>query len=385
MSSPPHVALVVETSIVYGRRLLAGVTRYLRSHRPWSVFLEQREYGAAPPDWLAGWKGDGLIFRTPTTDLVRRTLRRGVACVSLYDGESAGGLPRIRSDHHAIGRLAAEHLLERGFRHFAYCGFSEQHWAAERRAGFLAGLSMPASEVAMYESPWYGPRSHPWEREQQAIGKWLAKLPRPVGLMACNDMRGQHVLDSCQRAGVAVPEEVAVVGVDDDDLLCDLCSPPLSSVAPNPELLGYEAAALLESLMAGYKADPLERTIPPLGLTTRQSTDVLAIDDPSVAAAVRLIRERACNGITVSDILREVPVSRSVLERLFRRHLGLSPQAEIRAVRIKRVKQLLVETDLTLDRVAELSGFAHPEYLSVAFLRDTGQTPGRYRASAQGR
>jgi LacI family transcriptional regulator len=202
--------------------------------------------------------------------------------------------------------------------------------------------------------------------------------------MACNDMRGQHVLDSCQRAGVAVPEEVAVVGVDDDDLLCDLCSPPLSSVAPNPELIGYEAAALLEALMAGHPADPLERTVPPVGVTARQSTDVLAIGDPSVAVAVRLIRERACHGLTVADVLREVPVSRSVLERLFRRHLGRSPQAEIRAVRLKRVKQLLVETSLPLDQVAELSGFAHPEYLSVAFRRATGQTPGRYRALAQG-
>jgi LacI family transcriptional regulator len=209
-------------------------------------------------------------------------------------------------------------------------------------------------------------------------------MPRPAGVMACNDMRGQHVLDACQRVRLGVPEQVAVIGVDDDVLLCELCDPPLSSVVPNAERIGYEAAALLDRLMAGEKPPREEWRIEPLGVTTRQSSDVLAIDDPNVASAVRYIREHACRGATVPDVLQHVPLSRTILERRFRKYLGRSPQAEIRAVQLKRVQQLLAETDLRLERIAELAGFEHPEYMSVVFKRQTGQTPGEYRRQAQG-
>src|SRR6185437_15012889 len=194
---------------------------------------------------------------------------------------------------------------------------------------------------------------------------------------------GQHVLDACQRVNLSVPEEVAVIGADNDMLLCELCDPPLSSVVPNPERIGYEAAALLDRLMRGEKPPSMHLWIEPLGVTTRQSTDVLAIDDPHIAVAVRYIRENACAGATVPDLLQQVPLSRTLLERQFRKYLGRSPQAEIRAVQLKRVKQLLAETDLSLERIAELAGYEHPEYMSVVFKRETGQTPGHYRRHVQ--
>lgn len=233
----------------------------------------------------------------------------------------------------------------------------------------------------MWESAWPETNAHPWEREQEEIGRWLQSLPRPVGLMACNDMRGQHVLDACLRVNIAVPEELAVIGVDDDSVLCNLCHPPLSSIVPNAQRVGYEAAALLDRMMSGQTPPTEPLLIPPMGVTIRQSTDVLAIDDPIVAAAVRFIRERACQGCGMKDLLRHVPMSRSLLERRFRQHLGRSPQAEIRAVQLKRVKQLLAESDLSLDQIAGLAGYAHPEYMSVVFKRETGQTPGQYRAA----
>ena len=303
--------------------------------------------------------------------------------VDLNDVHDGLGLPRIQSDQAAIGRLAAEHLMERGFRRFAYCGFTGHAWSTKRRAGFEDALGAASEVVAAHESPWGGPSAHPWEQEQKRIGDWLRTLPRPVGVFACNDLRGQHVLDACQRVGLAVPEEVAVVGVDDDPLVCELCNPPLSSVVPNPERIGYEAADLLARLIAGEKPATAEILVAPLGVTARQSTDVLAIDDPHVAAAVRYIREHACAGASVGDVLARVPLSRTILERRFRKYLGRSPQAEIRFVQLKRVKQLLAETDLRLERIAELAGFEHPEYLSVVFKRETGQTPGRYRRQVQ--
>ncbi|HZK82552.1 MAG TPA: helix-turn-helix domain-containing protein, partial [Humisphaera sp.] len=190
-----------------------------------------------------------------------------------------------------------------------------------------------------------------------------------------------HVLDACQRVDLSVPEEAAVIGVDDDAVLCNLCHPPLSSVVPNAERVGYEAAGLLDRMMNGHKPPSEPMLIPPLGVTTRQSSDVLAIDDRTVAAALRFIRERACGGCSMKDLLRHVPMSRSLLERRFRDYLGRSPQAEIRAVQLKRVRQLLAESDLSLDQIAPLAGYSHPEYMSVVFKRETGQTPGQYRAA----
>ncbi len=201
--------------------------------------------------------------------------------------------------------------------------------------------------------------------------------------MTCNDLRGFHVLGACHRCGLRVPDEVAVVGVDDDALLCELCDPPLSSIIPNAEQIGYEAAALLDRLMAGGEADVAVRLVPPLGVTTRLSTDVLAIDDEHFAAAVRYIRAHACHGITVDDVLGRLPLSRSTLERRFRKYLGRSPQAEIRAVQLGRAKQLLVETDHPMHRIAELVGFEHAEYFIFAFRRAFGRTPGAYREEAR--
>jgi LacI family transcriptional regulator len=199
--------------------------------------------------------------------------------------------------------------------------------------------------------------------------------------MACNDMRVQHLLNACQRVDIAVPEELAVIGVDDDALVCNLCQPPLSSVVPNAERVGYEAAALLDRMMSGEIPPAQPLLIPPVRITIRQSSDVLAIEDAVVAAAVRFIRERACQGCGMKDLLRHIPMSRSLLERRFRQYLGRSPQAEIRAVQLKRVKQLLSESDLPLDQISPLAGYAHPEYMSVVFKRETGQTPGQYRSA----
>jgi LacI family transcriptional regulator len=382
MTQRPHVALIVETSIHYGRQVLRGVTRYLRSHRAWSVFLEQRELWTAPPDWLRRWRGDGVICRKTTPELAAMLAKAGVPLIDLNDRCGAVGAPKIESDQPAIGALAADHLLERGFHRFGFCGFSDQLWSTRRRDGFVRRLAERGHACDLWESPWTGPRAQSWEREQAQIGKWIESLPKPVGVMACSDMRGQHVLDACQRLDRAVPEEVAVVGVDDDAVLCNLCYPPLSSVVPNAERVGFEAAALLDRLMAGEAPPPGPLRVEPVGVQTRQSSEVLAIDDPAVAAALRFIRERAFDGVSMKDVLRHTALSRSLLERKFRQHLGRSPQAEIRSVQLKRVKQLLAESDLPLSEVARLAGYAHPEYMSVVFKRETGQTPGAFRAAS---
>lgn len=379
MTPRPRVALMIETSTVYGRKLLQGITRYLRSHRSWSIFLEQREVDTKPPGWLRSWQGDGVISRWSNPRVTDALVRPGLVAVDLSDRRPAFGLARINSDDRAIGRLAAEHLLERGFASYACCGFAGELWAVRRTEAFLEALARAGHAGRVYESPWRGAGAHVREDERARIGRWLQSLPRPVGVLASNDVRGIEVLNACQTQGLEVPDEVAVIGVDDDVLLCELCSPPLSSVVPNIEQIGYEAAALLDRLMDGQPAGTPERFVPPSGVTTRLSTDVLSVGDPEFAAAVRFIRENACRRITVDDVLDHVAISRSTLERSFRIHLGRSPQAEIRANQLSRARQLLAETDHPIHRIAELVGYRHVEYFNVAFKREIGQTPGQYR------
>jgi LacI family transcriptional regulator len=374
-----NVALIVETSVVYGRQILHGIARYLKTHTAWSVFLDERELLMPPPDWLSHWKGDGVICRSTTSEWARIFRRRRLPVVDLNDLHLDLGLPRVASDMRAIGRLGAEHLRERGFRHLAFCGFSGETWSEQRREGFAAAAEGAVTAASIYESPWGGLREHPWEQERNQIARWLQSLPRPVGILACNDVRGQHVLDACGHLGAQVPDEVAVVGVDNAETFCELCNPPLSSVVPNAEGIGFEAAAMLDGLMAGSRASERGLLVEPLGVVTRQSSDVFAVEDPLVARAVRFIREQACQGIKVADVLSEVRCSRSLLERRFREHLGHSPQEELRAIQLRRVRELLTETDWTLPRIAAAAGIEHPEYLSVIFKRETGQTPGQFR------
>jgi LacI family transcriptional regulator len=291
-------------------------------------------------------------------------------------------LPWVETDDAAIARLAAEHLLERGFRHFAFCGDARFNWSRWREGHFRARIEAAGHALHRHEAP-AGARDP--AAETVALRRWLLELPKPVGILAAYDIRGQRVLDACRGAGLAIPDEVAVLGVDNDELLCELASPPLSSVMPNTLRTGYEAAALLDRMMRGEAVRPVAHLIPPVGVVARQSTDVLALEDRAVAQAVRFIREHACEGINVGDVLQGVTLSRRVLEQRFRRLLGRTPREEILQVRLARVKQLLTETDLTLYRVAERTGFEHVEYLSVVFKRETGRTPRQFRTAARGR
>jgi len=378
MAERPRVALDVETSLVYGRRILDGISGYLRASRPWSIYLEQHELATDLPGFLRRWNGDGIITRQATADSVKLLRRRHLTAIDLGDLRPHLGILRIGSAHAAIGRVAAEHLLERGFENFACCGFSDEHWSERRRDGFLAEIEHARFDCSVYESPRAGLQV--WKRDQTRITDWIKSLRKPVGVFATNDLRGQHVLDACARLDLAVPEQVAVIGVDNDELVCNLCNPPLSSVIPNPERVGYEAANWLDRMMRGERPSALDIEIPPLGIAVRQSSDVFAVPDPVVAAALRFIRERACDGATVQDLVDHLSVSRSWLERNFRKLLNRSPQAEIRNVQVKRCKELLRSTALSLEKIARLAGFEHPEYMSVVFKRETGETPGQFRS-----
>ncbi|TWT82996.1 Xylose operon regulatory protein [Planctomycetes bacterium CA13] len=382
MAEKKRVALIVESSGVYGRELLKGIMRYCRSTDDWLVYYEQRDLSSELPSWLMNWAGHGIISRVANRELAEVVKQQGIPLVQLADRSEESDSVSLRSDDTAIGKMGFEHFADRGFQSFAFCGFEDEAWSVRREKSFVQHASK-YGQCCVYRSRWHGATMTPWEVEQANLIRWLGTLVKPVGVMACCDIRGHHVLQACAQSGFNAPEEVAVLGVDNDELLCQLCSPPLSSVIPNAEMVGYLAAETLAVKMEGIEQETGESHIPPIGICTRHSTEIVAIDDPDIAAAIGYIRENACAGISVRDVLKNIPVSRSTLERQLRKYLRRSPQQEIRNVRMRRACELLKMTDLSIERIANICGFKHPEYMHAFFKRELKMTPGEYRESTE--
>jgi LacI family transcriptional regulator len=376
-----RVALLIEASNAYARGLLEGIAAYVRHHQSWSIYLPEQRRGDAPPPSFSRWHGDGLIARIETAVLAEAVRRLGLPTIDVSAAREIPAIPWVETDDELIARLAIDHFLERGYRHLAYCGDPRFNWSKWRCEHFRRLADEAGATCQLYGAG--GPLPVSWQAEHAKLVRWVTTLPRPVGILACYDIKAQQLLDACRDAGAAVPEEVAVLGVDNDPVLCELSDPPLSSVIPDARRTGYLAAELLDRWMAGERVPAEAHRISPRGIQTRQSTDVLAIDDEAIAAVVRLIRQHACEGISVADLLREVPLSRRVLESRFMRYMGRSPHAEILRVKLSRAKQLLLETDLSVAAIAGLAGFEHPEYLSVAFKRETGFRPHAFRRQHQ--
>lgn len=380
----PQVLLVFLMRFEESATMLRGITHYERSHRPWAAFLDDEARAESDPAWLRSKKWSGVISRHTTARMVQGCRELGIPLVDVNDTPVFPGVPKIRPDNVALGHLGAEHFLERGFHHFGFCGFNNEPWACERRDGFVEALKLAGRRCDVFDVEYPGDVTPQWDAQQTAaLAHWLAQLPKPVGVMSCVDMRAFQVMAAAQTAGLLVPEEVALLGVNNDAIRCDLSYPPLSSVAPNPFQSGYQAASVLDRLMRGEDIGRLDLRIEPVGVVTRPSTDVLAIPDRNVAAALSSIRERASHGITVEEVVRQASASRSQLERKFRHYLGRSPQAEIRRVQVEKIKQLLLETDFPLKKIAELAGFEHVEYMCVVFKRVSGYAPGAYRKKFQ--
>lgn len=360
--------------------MLRGIAHYERSHGKWAAFLDDEARAEHEPHWIRSKKWDGVISRHTTPELVRSCAEQGIPLVDLNDMPAFPGIPKIRPDNIALGHLGAEHFLERGFVNLAYCGYNNLGWAIERREGFVEALSLAGHKCEQFDVEYPGETTPAWDAKQiTRLAAWLRRLPRPVGVMTCVDARAFQVMAAAQLSGLHVPEEVAVLGINNDSIRCVLSDPPLSSVAPDAFQSGYRAAEALSTMMAGGMPEDMDVRIEPLGVVTRPSTDILAIHDRCVATALNFIRERACQAVTVEDVLKHAFASRSQLERKFRKFLGRSPQAEIRRVQVEKIRQLLIETDFPLKKIADLTGFEHVEYLSVVFKRLTGESPGAFR------
>ncbi len=381
------VALLIESSRAYGRGLLRGIAAFLHTRPDWSVYLQSRSPEDPPPPWLDGWDGHGIIARVESRSLGAAILRTGLPVIDVR-GAFDLDMPLVETNEHSTCRLAFDHLRGRGFRHLAFCGFEGANYSERRLRYFRTLASAPGFSFHSYESPLPGKPGGELmlsSREQLALltidslKKWLLDLPKPTGLFACNDVCGQQVLNACRETGIAVPEQIAVLGVDNDTVHCELSEPPLSSILLNARQIGYTAASLLDEMMARGKKPEAKTFIDAVKVVVRQSTDIVAVDDPIVAKAMRFIREHACNGIDVSAIARAAAVSRRQLERRFRQHLDRTPNDEIQRVLMRRVTELLTATEMSLAEIAESTGFEHPEYLSTVFKKSARMTPMAYR------
>jgi LacI family transcriptional regulator len=370
MPSRRRIALFIETSNAYARGLLRGIQAYAREHGSWSSHLPELGRGDRRLAWLSDWEGDGIIARVENAAIARAVAAKNLPAIDVSAARRLPELPWVETDDAAIAQLAAEHLRGRGLRHFAFYGNAVFAWSRARERHFAAAIRDAGLEY--HGTP-----------RRAGLESWLLSLPRPVGLFAGYDIAGRELLEACRAAGVRVPEQAAVLGVDNDDLLCELAVPSLTSIIPNTLRTGYEAAALLDRWMSGESIPPEGHFIPPLGVAERQSTEVLAVNDPIVAQAVRFIREHAQEGITVAAVARSAGTSRRVLEHRYRKALGWSPHEEIVRSRLRFVQRLLVETELPIAQIAHRAGFEHAEYLTVLFKRECGVTPREYRAAAR--
>ena len=384
MREVPKVALLVETSRGFGRDFVLGMARYSRLHGPWSFHITPGDFKQVVPK-MKQWGGTGIVARIADGRIASAVINANLPTITigLTDEQMNPANPlskfsEVSSDPAAISQMAAEHLIERRLKQFAYVGSDERGWSRQREEAFRAYLSKLNIEPYVYAAPKF-PKDRVWEREQDFLARWLRTLPTPIGIFACDDDRGREVLEACKSAGLNVPEDVAVVGVDNDEVFCELADPPLSSIALNAETAGYRAAALLDSMMKGRELRRQQIVVEALGVITRRSTDIVAIDDEGIAKALRFIRRRHGRDISVDKVAEEVAISRRSLEKRFREVIGRTILEEIQLTRLERAKRLLLETTHPISKVAEIAGFGSAGYFIQFFQQQVGKTPRKYR------
>jgi LacI family transcriptional regulator len=368
--------LLIESSRASGRCLLRGIADYARLHGPWAIDWEPAGLEKAWPQ-IQTLDATGVILRD--IDDVEMLLSRAIPAVVVgHSRREIPGVANVITDSDGIAQLAAEHLIGCGFRNFAYCGIEGLPWSAMRGALFVQHLAAAGFVTHVYTAPPSLP-ANDWHAERRFLAEWLKGLPKPLGVMACNDDRGEQVIEACKTAGLQVPDQVAIIGADNDDLVCDLCDPPLSSVAIQFERAGYAAAELLAQLMRRRKAPDRKIVVRASHVVTRRSTDIVAVDDPQLAAALRYIRENARRVVTVPEVARNAGLSRRVLEKRFRRLLRRSALSEIRRARVAELARRLIETNEPISRIALDLGFGGAEHVARYFRREVGVTPRAFR------
>ncbi len=369
----PRVAVLVELSSAHGRGVIRGIAHYARRQTNWSLHLEESGPLRDTPSWLNVWRGEGVIARLETPGITRAVLAKRVPVVNVSGYTSSRRAPQVDLDDRGVCELALDYFRQRSYRHFGYCGNPRFEWSVRRQELFAQCVAHDGGSFAGFQLDGK-PRS------LQCLAAWLKSLPKPCAILACNDLCGCRVLEVCDQAGLAVPGEIAVLGVDDDPILCAICRPQLSSVVPDTEGIGYLAAQTLHSMMRGEKAPETPQLVRPLSVQSRESTDDTAVDQWHVRQALRFIHGNATRDISVDDVVVQARSSRRFLEKQFKAVVGRPVHAEIFRVRLETAKNLLKTTGLPLKSIAARSGFRRADYLSSVFHDRLGLSPSEFRA-----
>lgn len=395
MSAAPLVAVILDAARAYDRLIIGGVAKFARERAGWSLYVEEDPLEKLPD--LARWHGQGIIANFDDRRIAKAIRGLDIPVVGVGGGygwyDAASGIPYIYTDNAAIGRLAAEHLLGCGFETLAYCGTPKtatNGWSEERAAAFARSCAAAGRPCHIFS----GRHGHArrWADVQRELTGWLAPLPKPLGVMACNDLRARHVLEACRTLGLKVPHDVAVIGVDNDALVCELTDPPLSSVDQAARQIGYEAAASLERLMAAPassgRGGPRPRrdksaqrlVVPPIGVVARASTDTMATADTAVVQALQALRRDPAVRPDVEGLAVASGLPRGALEKRFKAAVGRSIHEEHVRLRLAAARRLITTSDLPLKAIAARLGFPSVQYMTTFVRRHVGATPARLRA-----
>ena len=380
----PEVVVLVETSRSYARDILRGILRYEMLHGPWNIYANPggRQEQRLPKMSYRHVKG--IIAHITSGEMINEIVEAKLPTVSVFPSGETPSIARqirkygeIRCDSAAIGQMAAAYLLDRRFPHYGFVGeLYDVDWSKLRGDAFVEAVAQSGNQTHVY--PTQPTAQLDWNIEQERLGTWLQSLPKPIGIFTAHDIRGRHVIDACHTMQIGIPDEIAVLGVDNDELFCESITPRLSSVALDSEKAGYESAKVLDELMRGLRKKKTA-VFGPTRVVSRRSSDFYHVEDKTVQEALRFIQSYYPKPILVRDVVRATGVSRRLLEMRFKQCMCHSILDEIKRRRLEKVKTFLLETDLSLDRIAELCGFQSKYYLVNVFRKEFGITTGTYR------
>jgi len=379
-----RVALIYDARLRYDLKVVSGVARYIQEGADLNIYIEEDALKSQKLPDLRSWRGDGILADFDDPRVVDAVSRARLPIVGFGGGFGSyplkSRIPYFFSNQTAIADLAADHLLDRGFQHFAFCGIppsATNLWSEERHQAFARRLKTRGFSCRGYRGVHKTTRQ--WNLVLASLGSWLRSLPKPIGLLAANDRRALQVLEACHTYDLGVPEEVAVVGVDNDELLCELSTPQLSSIEQDAKRIGYEAIALLDRMMRGQKIHQRHFLIAPIGVVARRSTDILAVEDRLVAKTMTFITTGTSTGVRVQDVVKCSEISRSGLEARFKSAMGCTIHSAIRKVQLQRARRMIADTNLAMKEIASGAGFKSVQQMTTLFGKAFGQTPAKYR------
>lgn len=378
------IILLIDFSEEYSKGLLKGISRYSKEAGPWlfcrmPLFYRETKGIEGILHWAMDWKADGIIGQLYNDKDIGKIVEAGIPVIAQDFKERFTEIPNITGAYHEAGAIGAEYFLKKGFKNFAFYGFRDIVWSRERAEGFEERIKRAGHKVHYFEHR-KSRSGELWYYKPSSLSKWLKSLPKPIALMACDDNQGQHITEACRHSGLRIPEEVAVLGVDNDETICELSDPPLSSIALDVEKAGYETARLLDMMIRKKITGFYDVVTRPTQVITRQSTDIYATNDHYIASSLKYIHQNIDKGLQVEDVVKQVPLSRRALEKRFREITGYPVYGYIFNLRIEKFVQKLLDTDMTIFEIAMDLGLGDGKNISRQFRQIKGCTPIEYRS-----